>query len=576
MPLDALFLSALLGELRGGLIGARVDKVQQPARDEIILVLRSDKNRRLLISAGASDMRIHFTDAEFENPASPPMFCMLLRKHLSGARIVSAEQPHGERIVTITFSATDRLGDRTERRLIAELMGRNSNLLLLDHEGIIIDCLRRADMETVRPVLPGLKYSPPPEQDKLDPAALSQREWEDIIAGAPSDIPAEKWLNRSFSSLSPLICREISYRTCGDTAATIGELRLMDNEAAFAAWAFETVAEFQKAEPWLLSEPIGKPRDFSYTRILQYGEKLTASRLGSLSELLDTFYTQRATDSRNLARASALLKTVKNARDRTQRRIAAQREELIAAGNRDYFRECGDIITANLHNIKRGDKLLRAEDFYAGEGAVREVSLDVRKTPQQNAAKYYKDYTKAKNAEQILGGQISRGEQEINYLESVLAQLELAPSERELLDIREELAELKYVRGEKQDRKKKQKPLPPRRYVTKNGFEVLVGRSNTQNDELTFKTAYKSDIWLHVKDIHGSHCILKTGGAEPDDEDIVEAAQLAAYFSQGRLETRTLVDYCAVRNVKKQPGGGPGMVNYVNYKTVAVKPQELK
>ena len=576
MPLDALCLSAVLGELEGELVGSRVDKVYQPARDEIILSVRKERSRRLLISAGTSDMRIHFTQADFENPASPPMFCMLLRKHLIGARIVSIEQPPGERVVILTLYATDQLGDKAERRLIAELMGRNSNIILLDHEGIVIDCLRRVDMEMSekRPVLPGLRYMLPPAQNKLDPTTLNHKEWESAVASAPLDIPAEKWLGAAFLSLPPLIGREIAYRAGEDTSATISELRIAGREAALARCAFELINVAKTAaEPWLLSEPGGKMRDFSYTQITQYGEKLISSKMSGFSELLDTFYTARATDSRNLARASALLRTVKNARDRAERRVAAQREELLAAGNRDHFRECGDLITANLHTMKRGDKFLRAQDFYAEEeNATREIALDVRKSPQQNAAKYYKDYTKAKTAEQILGGHITGGEQEIRYLESVLAQLELAPTEIELEDIKAELAGLKYVRGYNSKQKKKQKRLPPRRYVTQNGYEVLVGRNNTQNDELTFKTAFRTDIWLHIKDIHGSHCILRTGGAEPPDEDITQAAQLAAYFSQARGEKRALVDYCAVRHVKKQPNSRPGMVNYVSYKTVAVEP----
>ena len=578
MPLDALCLKAALGELSGELIGARVDKIYQPARDEIILSVRRERSQRLLISAGTSDMRIHFTQAEFENPASPPMFCMLLRKHLVGARILSVEQPPCERVIILTLSATDQLGDKAERRLIAELMGRNSNIILLDHEGIIVDCLRRVDMEMSekRLVLPGLRYNLPPTQGKHDPTAMSSQDWENAVAGAPPDMPADKWLGAAFSSMPPLIGRELAFRAGLDTSATIGELRAKGQEAALAKSAYELMREAENsAEPWLLSEHGGKLRDFSYTRILQYGSRLESTKMNSFSELLDTFYTARATDARNLARASALLKTVKNARDRAERRVASQREELFAAGNRDHFRECGDLITANIHAMKRGDTVLCAADFYSEEeNAVREIVLDVRKSPQQNAAKYYKDYTKAKNAEKLLGGHITSGEQEIQYLESVLAQIELAPTELELADIKAELAGLKYVRGAQQQQKKKLKRMPPRRYVTQNGFEVLVGRNNTQNDELTFKTAFKTDIWLHVKDIHGSHCILRTGGAEPPDEDVLQAAQLAAYFSQARGEKRALVDYCAVRFVKKQPNSRPGMVNYVSYRTVAVEPGE--
>jgi len=577
MPLDALCLRAVINEMTPELVGSRVDKIYQPARDEIVLSVRGDSSRRLLISAGTSDMRIHFTRAEFENPSSPPMFCMLLRKHIVGARIVSIEQPPCERVVIITLHGTNQLGDKAERKLVLELMGRNSNIILLDHEGIITDCLRRVDMEMseIRPVLPGLRYHLPPGQDKLDPTGMSLTDWESAVSAAP-DMPADKWLGDSFLAVPPLICREIVYRTAGDTSATTGELRVLNKEKTFAKTAFELLQNaITNPEPWLLTEHDGKNRDFSYTQILQYGNRLKSAKTDSFSELLDGFYTSRATDSRNLARASALLRTVKNARDRAVRRVAAQREELAAAGNREEFRQNGDLITANIHTMKRGDAILRAADFYSEDvKTVREIQLDVRKSPQQNAAKYYKDYTKAKNAEKLLGGHIQNGELEINYLESVLAQLELAPTELELEDIKSELAELKYVRGDNSKQKKKPKRMPPRRFMTENGREVLVGRNNTQNDELTFKMAFKTDVWLHVKELHGSHCILKTNGAEPTEEDILQAAQLAAYYSQARGEKRALVDFCTVRNVKKQPGAKPGMVNYVNYKTVAVQPME--
>ena len=578
MPLDALFLRAVLDEMTDELVGSRVDKIYQPARDEIILSVRYERSRRLLVSAGTSDMRVHFTSADFENPASPPMFCMLLRKHLVGARILSVEQPPCERVVIITLHATDQLGDKAKRRLVLELMGRNSNVILLDHEGIITDCLRRVDMEMSekRPVLPGLRYHLPPGQDKRDPTTMSLADWENAVVSAPSNIPADKWLQDNFTALPPLISREIVFRVNGDTGATISELRAANKEKKLAITAYELLQNAEKnPEPWLISEPDGKKRDYSHTQIRQYGDRLRCEKATGFSVLLDEFYTAKATDARNLARASALLKTVKNARDRVVRRTVAQRNELAAAGNREQFRQNGDIITANIHNMKRGDTVLRAADFYSeDENAVRDIPLDVRKAPQQNAAKYYKDYAKAKNAEKLLGGHIQSGELEISYLESVLALLELAPTELELEDIKAELAELKYVRGDNSKQKKKPKRLPPRRFVTENGFEVLVGRNNTQNDELTFKTAFKTDIWLHVKELHGSHCILKTNGAEPTDEDIVQAARLAAYYSQARNENRALVDYCAVRFVKKQPGAKPGMVNYVNYKTVAVQPSE--
>ncbi|MDR0838811.1 MAG: NFACT family protein [Oscillospiraceae bacterium] len=521
MPLDAVYLSALLAELTPELIGAKIDKIRQPERDEIILALRGETRRNLLISAGAADARIHFTDAEYENPAAPPMFCMLLRKHISGARITQVFQPEGERAAIFTLSGFDAFGEPEEKKLAVELMGRNSNIILIDAEGIILDCLRRVDTESSprRPVLPGLIYRLPPQ-------------------------PERGGLGRS-----PLIAREIEYRGSDDFLS-------------------------RAPVPTLLCEPDGKARDFTFCEILQYGNAIGCVPEESFSALLERFYTRRAAEERSRGRASSLTKTVKNALARTERRVAAQREELAAAGNREYFRECGDLITANFYRMNKGDEKLIAEDFYGGDGVLREIPLDIRKNPQQNAAKYYKDYTRAKNAEKILTERISDGEGEARYLESVLAELELSSGERELDEIRRELVTSGYVKADRTKQKQKVKPTSPRRYVTENGFEVLVGRNNTQNDELTFKTAFKTDIWLHVKARHGSHVILRARGETPGDADIAEAAALAAYFSQARGETRAAVDWCLVKHVKKQPGAHPGMVFYTDYRTVAVAPGE--
>ncbi|MDR0906836.1 MAG: NFACT family protein [Oscillospiraceae bacterium] len=519
MPLDAKYLSALLAELTPELIGAKIDKIRQPERDEIILALRGDTRRNLLISTGAADARLHFTDAEYENPAAPPMFCMLLRKHISGARITEVFQPEGERAVIFSLAGFDTLGEPEEKRLAVELMGRNSNIILIDAEGIIIDCFRRVDTEMSprRPVLPGLAYHLPPQPE------------------------------RGNLGFSPLIAREIEYR----------------GSDAFLS---------QPPVPTLLREPEGKLRDFAFCEILQYERALECVTEQSFSALLERFYTRRAAEERSRSRSSALVKTVKNALSRAERRVASQREELAAAGNREYARECGDIITANIHRMYKGDEILVAEDFY--NGGEREIPLDIRKTPQANAAKYYKDYTRAKNAERILTEQIAAGEREADYLQSVVAELNLIATERELDDIRRELIGSGYVKPEKTQSRQKVKPTAPRRFTSTGGAEILVGRNNTQNDELTFKAAFKTDIWLHVKARHGSHVILRTGGNAPADADIAEAASLAAYYSEAREDTRAAVDYCPVKYVKKTPGAKPGMVIYTDYKTVAAAPRE--
>ncbi|MDR2420748.1 MAG: NFACT family protein [Oscillospiraceae bacterium] len=579
MPLDAVFLTAALREMEPGIIGARAEKIRQPERDEIVLSLKGGARGNLLISAGASDARVHFTRADYENPPSPPMFCMLLRKHLSGARITALTQPRGERVVIFSFSRSGTLGEPEEKKLAVELMGRGSNIALIAADGIIIDCLRRVDAETAprRPVLPGLLYRLPPPQGKADPFELSRGDWERALDAAPAEARIEKWMNSAFYALSPLICREIAFRAYGSADVAASEARERDGGSALAARAEELLAAAREGggEPYMLIGKDGAARDFSYTEITQYGDAVKAEREAGFSELLERFYTRRASEARMKTRASALTRAVKNARARAGRRVSAQREELAAAGNRDYLRECGDLIMANIRGIRKGEDTLAAEDLFSPESAARIIPLDARLTPQANAAKYYKDYAKARNAEKILKERIELGERETDYLGSVLVELELASNERELDEIRGELIEAGYVKPEKTHKKqqKKKQTYAPRRYISSGGREILVGRSNMQNDELTFKTAYKTDVWLHVKARHGSHVILRAEGKTPEEADIAEAASLAAYFSEARGETRAAVDWCLARYVKKPQGAKPGMVIYTDYKTVAAVPK---
>ena len=522
MPLDAIYLSALLEEMSDELIGMRIDKIRQPERDEIILALRGETRRNLLISAGAGDARLHFTTSEYENPAAPPMFCMLLRKHITGARISAVEQPPGERVAIFSLAGRNSFGEPEEKKLAVELVGRNSNVILVDAEGLVVDCLRRVDPESSRrPVMPGLRYHLPPKPE------------------------------HGGLGFSPLIRREIEFRGSEEFLA-------------------------MQRVPTLLREPEGKLRDFTFCEILQYKGALVCERAGSFSELLERFFTRRAAEERSRSRSSALTKNVKNALSRTERRLEVQRNELAAAGDRDYLRECGDLITANFHAMHKGDEVLIAADYYAdaqvGE-TTRAIKLDARKTPQANAARYYKDYNRAKTAERVLAEQITRGESEAEYLRSVVAELSLINSERELDEIRRELIGTGYVRADRSQSRQKVKPVAPRRFVTESGAEILVGRNNVQNDELTFKTAFRSDVWLHIKTLHGSHVILRTGGVEANEADVLEAAAFAAYYSEARDEARAAVDYCLVKHVKKPSGAKPGMVIYTDYKTVLVRPK---
>ncbi len=576
MPFDSVFLSALVGELSPRLTGAKIDKVNQPSRDAVVLHLHSPQgDGRLLISTGTGSARLNFTAQRLENPAAPPMFCMLLRKHLVGARITKVTQPPWERLVILELDGTDQLGNPVRRSLICELMGRYANLILTDGEGIILDCLRRidGDLSQKRMVLPGLRYRLPPAPDRhtLDtlPEALPS-----LLREADSSMPLEKLLGKQLAGLSPLLCRELCARAYGDSTVSVWDVLARDDGAALLGEiaAFSERLADNNWEPTLLLEN-GAPTDYTVLPTTQYGTLRESRRCDSFSDLLDGFYAARDLRDRMRQKSLSLTRRVKNARDRTVRRLANQKTELAATENREEARICGDLLTSNLYRMERGMKSVTVEDFYAEGMPERVIPLDPLKTPQQNAAKFYKDYAKARTAAKVLTDLIVQGEAELQYLESVLDELERAESEKDLAEIRGELIASGYETLKKGERKKPA-AAQPLRYRSSTGYEIRVGRSNTQNDQLTLKDSFKTDLWLHTQKIHGSHVVVSMKGALPDDVTIFEAATLAACHSQGRDSSTVPVDYTLIRYVKKPSGARPGMVIYTDYKTILVKPDE--
>jgi len=571
VPLDAICLAAVREELSGRITGLKIDKVQQPERDVVILTLRGQPEpKRLLLSVGSGDMRVHLTEYRFENPASPPMFCMLLRKHLTGARIVRVTQPPAERALEFELEAPDAIGVVSNKRLIIELIGRLSNLILVDEEGVIIECLRRTggELSDKRSVLPGLFYrSPPAQEGKLDPMLTTAERWQELFDSRADEKTADKWLTSAFSALSPLICRELSWRAYGDADCRLDAVKDGGLALRREFFALMDAVKSGRFEPWSLTGDDDSPRDFSYTRIMQFDNAFELRREDSFSAMLEGFYTRFAQLARVKQRASAMTKTMKNARGRLVRKLAAQQAEFERTNERDFFRECGDIITANMHSMKKGQAMLTAHDFYSEDGGTRDIALDIRKTPQQNAAKYYKDYTKAKNARKFLTEQIQLGERELEYVESVLEEIALAEGERDLSDIRRELMQTGYVKGQKAA-KEKQSDSAPMRFESSTGMQFFAGRNNIQNDRLTLKSASKSDVWLHAQKIHGAHVIIPCGGGAPDETTLLEAAAVAAYFSAARSGGKVPVDHTLVKFVKKPAGGRPGMVIYTDQKTV--------
>ncbi len=565
MPLDAVTIGALTRELNDRITGGKIDKVQQPERDMLIVSLRAKgENLRLLMAAGTGNARVHITSGSFENPAEPPMFCMLMRKHLIGARIISVEQPKLERMIIITLDTHDELGYNSEKKLVIELIGRSSNVILVGDDGRIIDCMRRMDFagDALRRLLPGMIYRLPPEQNKLSFFECGSEMRKNAILNFDSDVPADKALMNCFSGLSPLVARELACRSGNDL------VNLVDAADALA----ETVTAGE-TEPWMISID-GAPRDFSFMAIHQYGSSAQLERFDSFSEMLDAFYLARDKVEQQRRRSHDLTKTVRTIRDRQSRKLAAQHEELKRTEGREEIRHQAELVTANIYRLKRGDRSFECEDYYQPDCPKIIIQLDPLKTPQQNSAALFREYNKLKAAQQHLSVLIEEGERQLDYLNSVIDELERAESDRDVSDIRRELIDTGYirrVRGGKPERVKAQAPL---KFVSDDDFEILVGRSNAQNDELTTKLARRTDIWLHTQKVHGSHVIIRCDGLEPPERTIEQAAILAAYYSQGRDAGNIPVDYTMVKNVRKPSGSLPGKVIYTEYKTLIIRADE--
>lgn len=573
MAFDAYFLTAVLEEVRAKALGARVEKIHQPARDTVVLLLRCEGGRqRLLLAANPAAPRLHLTESNPENPDQPPMFCMLLRKHLCGARLTAVEQPPMERLVRLTFDCVDELGDPVQRQLVAELMGRTSNLYLLNPDGRIVDCLRRVGLDDSarRQALPGLFYQEPEPLQKAAPLGIPAEQVLEMLRRPGPDRLAD-WLQDCLGGLSPLVCREAALQVLGDPEARLGEVDLQKTAEGIAAY-FAAHLGPGAWRPYLLTQPDGAPKAYAFVPIRQYGCAFSCREMAGFGALLDAFYTVRDRRDAMRQKAQSVRKTVSNLRDRTRRKLAIQGRELEIARDRERLRQMGDLVTANLLAVARGQTQLTVEDFY--DPKMREVTipLSAQLSPQQNAAKFYKDYAKAKNAEKELAKQIALGTTELAYLDSVLDELERAETEAELEEIRQELVCGGYLRPEAGRKRMRQSPSKPMRFVSTQGYPIYVGRNNRQNDELTTKLAQKNDLWLHVQKLHGSHVIVPWTGAPVPDQTVTEAAELAVWYSQGRQGQNVAVDVTPVRFVKKPGGAKPGMVVYTQYRTVYVTP----
>lgn len=572
MALDGITLGLIKNELETYLIGSKIDKIHQPSRNELVFILRTRNGAyRLYLSCDGQSPRVHLSRYNLENPKVPPMFCMLLRKRLVGATLECIKQIRNDRILIFEFSGTTEIGDKTKYYVICEIMGQRSNIIICDKDFVIIDAVKRIDEEksSVREILPGLKYELPPIQNKCSIISDNAEYILNEILSKP-----DKTLSKAFlevvEGVSPIVAREVAYRTVfGDKQVgllldiekerLLNEITVLKNEISDNNYFYQ------------LQSNDGIPFDFSFTDIRQYGNSLEKKRYESVSELLDDFYFEKDKINRIKRKAADLFKLLNSAVERTSRKINNRRLELEKSENREELRVFAELITANQYRLKEKSNVYKLENYYDNNNIV-EVPANPALTAQQNAQKYYKEYKKAANAEKLLHNLIEDGEQELAYFDTVLDNLSRAYTDAEISAIRDELQSLGYIKSKKNNKQKKDKPLPPLEFKSSDGFRILVGRNNVQNDKLTLKTAMNYDMWLHVQKHAGSHTIIIADKKEITETAIYEAAVIAAYYSKAKNSSSVAVDYTLVKNVKKPVGAKPGKVIYNTYNTVYVTP----
>lgn len=573
MALDGAFLYAVKNELEI-LKGGRVDKIHQPSREEIIINMRTqDGAKKLYMSSSADSARVHITEMNVDNPKVPPMFCMLLRKHLSGGKLIDIRQDILERILFFDFECTNELGDRVIITIAVEIMGRHSNIIIINQDGRIIDSIKRVDAEMSRErlVLPNMIYELPPRARRVNFLKDSDS---DMINAVKNAKPAElsKVLMKTFEGISPIVAREWAFYTSKGTELCSDDMT--DEHFSRLIFIIHQTADSLINEPekkyYIVKDKNGLLKDFSFIRISQYGNLMITSETDSACQTLDMFYCQRDNMSRLKQRANDLFRLLSNTADRISKRISNQKDELAQCSNKDTWKLYGDLISSNIYRLQKGMKSALLENFYDESCPQISIKLDDRKTPSQNAQHYYNEYRKAVTAEKKLSEQIKFGEEELAYIDSVFDSLTRAESEAEVIELRVELMEQGYIKSRMKG--KIPKIQPPAEYISSDGYTILAGRNNKQNDKLTLKTAEKNDIWCHTKNITGSHVIISANGEMPPQRTIEEACIIAAFNSKARESSQVPVDYCLARYVKKPNGAKPGMVIFTNNKTLYVKP----
>ena len=573
MALDGIYLHLLGEELKEVLIGSKVDKIHQTQKVELVLTMRTRNGAyRLLLSASGNAPRLHLTTHSIENPPKPPMLCMLMRKHLGGATLLDIQQVGLDRILKLVFSCVNELGDRVIRTLVIEIMAQYSNIILLDENDVIIDSVKRVDSSksSVREVLPGLRYELPPAQNKLN---VTENTADEIITAITlKNTKLSNAILGTMEGMSPVLCREIAFRTAGAEAVAS---ELSDNQKIKLAFEFEMLKNtvlHRTVSPNAVADTDGKLLDFSFVPITQYGSAAQYLSYESLSEALECFYFERERLARTKSKAEDLFKTINNLIERLAKKISNQMSELEECKGREEKKIYAELINANLYRLGKGSSFYELENYYDDYKTVK-IPVKPELTPTENAQKYYKEYRKLRTAEEMLTKLIEQGREELEYLKTVLDELSRAETEREISEIRQELSDGGFVKHKNQGKVKKNQPMPPLEFDAPDGFKVYVGRNNIQNDKLSLKTAMKSDLWFHIQKAPGSHVILSLDGREPTEKAMEFAAKVAAYYSSGREAGAVEVDYTQVRNLKKPVGSKPGYVIYHIYNSVLAKPE---
>ncbi len=577
MAFDGFVTHGIVAELSEKIIGGKIDKIHQPEKDEIILAVRTREGLfRVVLSAATSNPRLHLTEISRQNPITAPLFCMLMRKHLSGGKIIGISQSGFDRVVRIDIECYTEMGDLTQKSLIIEIMGRHSNIILTQNDNKIIDSIKHIDFTTsaVRQVLPGLIYELPPAQDKSNPCEINEVNLTEKLRKTPSDTPLDKFLLSEFIGMSPLLAREIVFRITGNAKSFVCDTEISE----FSKHTVKFINDFL-AKPFggqvVLDTDTEKPIAFSCVQLTQYEGLGKFKSYDSLSQAVESFFASRDAHDRLTQKSAGTIKLINNNMERCQKKIALHTENIRKSQNRDKYKIFGDLLTANLYRIEPNQEFIEVENYYSEAMENVQIPLKPELSHSKNAQRYYKLYTKAKATEEHALMQRQHAEAELEYLETVLDAVSRATEYSDISEIREELAEQGYIAQTNSKKKKKEKKSSPLEFVSSDGYTIMVGRNNKQNDELTIKSAFSTDMWLHTKNIPGSHVLIRTNGTgEVPDNTLVEAATIAAYFSKAQKGTGIPVDYTLIKNIRKPNGSKPGFVIYETNYTVYVTPDE--